>query len=102
MESKFTGGVLGRIGIMIGASLLCLITLGIGTPWAICMQQRWITKHTHIDGMQLVFDGKGGQLLGKYIVWVLLTIITLSIYSLWVPIKYQQWVTAHTHHVNRV
>ena len=102
MESKFTGGVLGLIGISLGMGLLTLVTFGIGLPWALCMRQRWISKHTQIDGVELVFDGKGGQLLGKYIVWVLLTIITLSIYSLWLPIKFQQWLTEHTHHVNKV
>ena len=102
MESKFTGGLLGQIGIGIAMALLSLITLGIGTPWAICMQQRWICKHTHIDGMQLTFDGKGGQLWVKMFVWGLLSIITIGIFSLWIPIKYQKWITEHTHHVNRV
>ena len=97
MESKFTGGLLGLIGTGILQFLLTLFTLGIGTPWAICLRQRWIAKHTIIDGNQLVFDGTGGQLFGNYIKWFLLTIITLGIYGFWLNIKMHQWVTKHTH-----
>ena len=57
-ESKFTGGLLGLIGINILQALLIMITLGFGAPWAICMKERWIAEHTYIDGQQLVFDGK--------------------------------------------
>ena len=96
-ESKFTGGLLGLIGINILQALLIGITLGIGAPWAICMKERWIAKHTYIDGRQLVFDGTGGQLFGTYIKWVLLTIVTLGIYAFWLEIKMKQWLVKHTH-----
>ena len=97
-ESKFDGGLLGLIGINILQSLLIAITLGFGAPWAICMKQRWIAKHTVIDGQRLVFDGTGGQLFGNYIKWILLTLITFGIYGFWLGIKMQQWITKHTHH----
>lgn len=97
MESKFTGGLLGLIGINIVTFLLSLITLGIAIPWAVCIKQRWIAKHTIIDGHQLVFDGTGIQLFGNYIKWWLLCIITIGIYSLWIGIKMEQWVVKHTH-----
>ncbi|MBE6639188.1 MAG: DUF898 domain-containing protein [Ruminococcaceae bacterium] len=99
MQSKFTGGLLGLIGISIAQALLTLITLGIGTPWAICMKERWLAKHTIIDGRQLVFDGTGGQLFGNFIKWFLLSIITLGIYSFWLTIKMKKWVVKHTHMV---
>ena len=97
MESKFTGGLAGLIGIGIAQFLISLITLGIGVPWAVCMQERWYAKHTIIDGKQLTFDGTGGQLFGNYIKWFLLTIITLGIYSFWLGIKMKKWVVSHTH-----
>ena len=96
-ESKFDGGLLGMIGIGILQGLLVAITLGFGAPWAICMRERWIARHTVIDGRRLVFDGTGGQLFGNYIKWFLLTIITLGIYGFWLSIKMKQWVTKHTH-----
>ena len=97
MESKFTGGLLGLIGISFLQAIIILFTLGLGAPWAICLQQSWIAKHTTIDGYQLIFDGTGGQLFGNYIKWFLLCLITLGIYSFWLSIKMKQWITKHTH-----
>ena len=97
-ESRFTGGLLGLIGINLLQALLIAITLGLATPWAICMKERWLARHTVIDGQQLIFDGTGSQLFGNYIKWFLLTIITLGIYGFWLDIKLKQWIIKHTHH----
>ena len=97
MESKFTGGLLGMIGIGILQWLIIFLTLGLGAPWAICLKESWYVKHTVIDGHKLTFDGTGAQLFGNYIKWMLLTIITFGIYSFWLSIKMKQWVTKHTH-----
>lgn len=97
MESKFTGGLLGLIGVSLLQYLLIVITLGFGTPWAVCIKERWVAKHTIIDGRQVVFDGKGGQLFGNFIKWELLSIITLGIYSFWLGINMKKWVVKHTH-----
>ena len=98
-RSEFNGGLLGLIGINILQGLLIMITLGLGAPWAICLKQRWIAKHTYIDGRQLQFDGTGAQLFGSYIKWFLLTIITFGIYGFWLEIKMKQWLVTHTHMV---
>ncbi len=97
MESKFTGGLLGEIGISILQTLIIAISFGIATPWAVCIKQRWIADHTIIDGRQLKFDGTGTQLFGCYIKWFLLTIITLGIYGFWLANNMQKWITKHTH-----
>ena len=97
MESKFTGGLLGMIGIGILQAIIIFLTLGLGAPWAICLKESWYVNHTIIEGHKLTFDGTGGQLFGNYIKWFLLTIITLGIYSFWLSIKMKQWVTKHTH-----
>ncbi len=97
MESKFTGGVLGNIGSNIVMSLIICFTLGLGLPWAICYKQKWIAKHTIIDGKQMMFDGNGAQLFGNYIKWFLLCVITIGIYAFWVSIKLTDWQTKHTH-----
>ena len=99
MESKFTGGLLGLIGVNIVTFFVNLITFTIARPWMICYKQRWIAKHTYIDGIQLQFDGTGLQLIGNYIKWLLLTFVTLGIYMFWMNIAVQKWVTKHTHHV---
>lgn len=97
MESKFSGGLLGLIGINIIQGILIGFTLGIAAPWAICIKESWMAKHTTIDGRQLTFDGNGAQLFGNYIKWLLLTFVTCGIYSFWLSIKMKQWVTKHTH-----
>lgn len=96
-ESQFTGGLLGLIGINILQGLIIFLTFGLAAPWAICIKQRWIARHTVIDGRQLIFDGTGSQLFGNYIKWFFLTIITLGIYAFWLDIKMKQWITKHTH-----
>ena len=96
-ESKFTGGLLGLVGINILQSLIMFFTLGLAVPWAVCIKQRWIAKHTILDGRQVYFDGTGGQLFGNYIKWFLLTIITIGIYGFWLDIKMKQWIVKHTH-----
>ncbi len=98
MESKFTGGVWENLGWNIGIFFITFITCGIAAPWMICAKQRWIARNTYIEGEQLAFDGTGGQLFGKYIVWLLLTIITCGIYgALCLPVRIQQWLTYHTY-----
>ena len=97
MESKFTGGLLGLIFIGILQGLITFFTLGLGTPWAVCLKEKWYAEHTVIDGHKCVFDGTGGQLFGNYIKWFLLTLITCGIYGFWLSIKMKQWVVKHTH-----
>ena len=97
MKSQFTGGLLGMIGIGILQAFIIIFTLGIGTPWAICLKEEWYVRHTVIDGHRLMFDGNGAQLFGNYIKWFLLTIITFGIYGFWLGIKMKQWVVSHTH-----
>ena len=97
MESRFTGGLLGLIGIGILQWLITFFTFGIAVPWAICLKESWVAGHTIVDGRRLRFDGTGGQLFGNYIKWFFLTIITFGIYGFWLSIKMKQWVVKHTH-----
>ena len=96
-ESRFDGRLIGLIGINILTAFVTLITLTLLYPSMVCMKQRWLAKHTIIDGVRLTFDGKGIQLFGNYIKWFLLSIITLGIYTFWLGIKMKQWVVKHTH-----
>ena len=96
-KSEFDGSVLGSIGISLLTTLICLCTFSIAYPWVICMEKRWYTSHTIIDRQRLTFDGRGGQLFGRFMLWILLSIITCGIYIFWAHIKLQKWVTEHTH-----
>jgi len=92
----FDGGAATYIGTAIGAVLLTVFTLGIAFPWALCMKQRWITKHTLIDGRRLKFIAHGGGLIGLWLKWFFLLIITFGIYSLWLGPNLQRWIVEHT------
>ncbi|MBI5647560.1 MAG: DUF898 family protein [Ignavibacteriae bacterium] len=92
----FDGGVSTYFGTAILAALLTVFTAGLGFPWALCMKQRWITKHTLIDGRRLIFTAHGGGLILLWIKWMLLIFITLGIYSFWVGPNLQRWIVEHT------
>lgn len=99
-ESKFTGGLLGLIGVNVALVLITTVSLGLLAPWGLCFKEKWIAEHTIIDGKRLSFDGTGAQLFGNYIKWFLLTIITIGIYAFWLTIKMKQWTVKHTHFID--
>lgn len=94
--SRWTGSVLGLLGAYLVTVLLVVITLGIGTPWAIAHLIRYIESNMVVSGHRLSFDGTGGQLIGNWIKWILLTVVTIGIYSFWIPNNIFKWVTLHT------
>ena len=97
MESKFIGRFWPYFGRSLLASFLSGITLGIAAPWCFCWLYKWHKEHTLVDGYKQTFDGKGIQLWGKILLWLLLTVITLGIYSFYLPIAWSKWIAKHTH-----
>ena len=101
MESKFTGSVLGFLGMKILGVIMVFVgifTLYIATAWFQMRFQRWLASHTYIDGKQLRFDGQTMNYWVQSIVWVLLSIITLGIYALlFLSPRRQHWIAKHTH-----
>lgn len=94
-SSYFDGTFLGYLGVNLVTSFFSLITLGLAFPWLWCYKQRWIYEHTCINGYRLHFDGRGIQLFGKWLLWVLLTIITLTVFAFWIPIQLKKWEVKH-------
>lgn len=93
--SYFTGTMIALLGITLLTSLLSTITFGFAYPAMYCFKKRWIYANTIIGGHRLRFTGSGGQLFGRYILWVLLTAVTFGVYSLCLPIHFQRWETKH-------
>ena len=77
--SYFDGGYLAYIGYNIAVSFVTAITFGIAHPWMRCWYQKWLCEHTVINGKRMTFDGNGGELFAKYIIWLLLTWVTCGI-----------------------
>ena len=75
------------LGMVLLNGLLCSVTLGIYTPWAMVKVMRFWAGYTRVanDGQTFALDylGTGGQLFGRLIVNGLLCGITLGIYSSW-------------------
>lgn len=94
-QSFFDGGLLGLVVNSIGAFFLTILTLGIAYPWALCMKERWICRHTVIEGRRLCFTGSGLGLFGTWIKIFLLSLITLGIYAFWAGIAVKKWKVRH-------
>jgi len=92
--SYFDGKLHQLIGWNLLGWLVTVITLGICFPLWYAWVVKWECKHTVIRGYRQVFDGKGGSLIGKWILWSLLTLITLTIYGWWTPIRLRKWKVA--------
>ena len=96
----FDGGAATYLGTGILAFLITAFTLGFGYPWALCLFQKWKTKHTYINGKQLKFTGGGFSLIGLWIKWIIFLIFTLGIYSFWLIPSLQRWIVEHTDFVD--
>ncbi|MRZ80127.1 DUF898 family protein [Paeniclostridium sordellii] len=96
MTSRFEGNLLGLIGVSILAAIISFVTLGIATPWAMCIKYRWEIDNTVVDGKRLKFVGSGTDLFFQYIKWWILTIITLGIYGFWLYINVIKWKVENT------
>ncbi len=94
--SYFDGGYWVYIGYNLVVNFVTVITFGIAHPWMRCWYQKWLASHTVINGKRMTFDGKGGDLFVKYIIWLLLSYLTCGIYGLWMAVALKKWITEHT------
>lgn len=97
-NSRFTGGAFANAFIGWIAVFVSVITLGLACPAMICWKNRWVAKNTYVNGKQLVFDGKGHQLFGRFMLWLLLSVITFGIYYIvCMKVAVTKWEVKHTH-----
>lgn len=95
-KSVFDGSGLELFIINLVGAFICLVTIGLASPWVICYRIGWDRRHTVYNGRRLAFNGTGIQLFGKWIVWFLLTIVTCGLYSFVMGLKLEQWILSHT------
>lgn len=96
-DSYFTGTLLEYLGMMLVIFLSGVFSLGLATPWAFCYRERWVARHTYIEGRQLHFVGKSFDLWLSLLKWTLFSVLTLGLYSFVVPIRFQQWRIKNTY-----
>lgn len=94
--SYFDGGFWAYIGHIILVNFVTTITFGIAYPWMQCWHQKWLCEHTVISGKRMTFNGKGGDLFVKYILWLLLCYLTCGIYAFWMSVAIKKWMVEHT------
>ena len=96
-ESYFVGNVF-SLGIrQLFWWILNGVTFGILIPWTTSWKYRYYASRCTYSGKKVTFDGKGIQLLGKWILWGLLTIVTAGIYAFFMAIALKKWVVKHQH-----
>lgn len=95
-KSVFDGSGMELFLINLVGALICLVTIGLASPWVICYRIGWDRRHTVYNGRRLAFNGTGIQLFGKWIIWFLLTIVTCGLYSFVMGLKLEQWILSHT------
>lgn len=94
-SSRFEGSTAAHFGMTLVIGLLSALSLGFAVPALKCWYLRWKYRNTVIGGYRLKFNGTGGQLFGKWILWCLLCIVTVGIYTIWMPVKLLEWETKH-------
>lgn len=95
MESYFDGSISEYIGIWVVSVFATLFTLGLATPWVICMYTNYEVTHTVVNGRRLGFDGSGISLIIDMALWFLLAIISFGLLSFILPVKFYQWKARH-------
>ena len=97
LNSEFKMSAIEMFAYTIALAIGTVCTFGIAYPWLACWQMRAMASATYINGRQLRFDGKGGELFVNWIKWMLFSIITLGIYSIWAVRNMTAWIVEHTH-----
>ena len=77
-RSYFDGSAWKLIGWRLLAVLITVASLGLAFPWALTLAIRWETERTVINGRRLKFTGRGVQLLGKYLLFLLVMAGTVA------------------------
>jgi len=70
-KSRFTGELLMWIWTNTLYYASIIFTMGILMPFALCYRERWMAKHTFIEGKQLEFYGRGWILFLRKILWII-------------------------------
>ena len=86
-RSSFDGTFVSYLGNGIVNFLITFFTLGIAYPWVYCRKIRWRARHTVYEGYRVEFSGRGSQIAGPWLLWLLLSVVTLGVYGLWIPPK---------------
>ena len=95
-NSYFDETVKAYLLLQIKFMAICIFSLGLAYPWALCMKYRAKYHHTVICGRRLKFIGCPKDLAHHWIFWWLLCIVTLGLFSLVLHVRMEKWITSNT------
>ncbi len=82
--------------LFIGSVVFCVVTLGIGFPFAMCWLEKYKRHNTIYNGRRLHFNASPMAFFWKTVLWDLLCVVTLGIYVWFYSYKMQQWKIENT------
>ncbi len=95
-----TGSAFTYAGRLVGYVLLTGITLGLYTPFMRNHLTGYVINNTSFGSEQAVYDGKGQDLFGRFLIAYLLTIPTLGLVWFWYKAAEMRYSAEHTRFQN--
>jgi len=89
----FDGGAAAYWRTRILATLITVLTMGLGFPIALVLHDRWKARHTYIYGHRLIFTGTARGLFRHWLMWLFLIAVTLGVYGFWAVPRLAKWRT---------
>lgn len=80
---RFSGKVRHLVKLFVPNALLCLVTIGIYSPWFYNKLEKFFLEHSHLGNADFQYHGKGKDLFFIYLKGFFLTPLTAGIYLFW-------------------
>jgi uncharacterized membrane protein YjgN (DUF898 family) len=84
------------LSLIIGGTLLSVVTLGFSTPWFQSQRRAFLVRNSRFGSEPFVYDGKGSALLGDYLKALILTPLTLGLSWIWYAAFKHRYFWEHT------
>jgi uncharacterized membrane protein YjgN (DUF898 family) len=91
-----TGSNVGYALRMMGYLVLTMCTLGIARPIGDAALYRYLMRHTWFGSQQFEFDGRAGEMMGKWLLAFVLFPFTLGLSLIWYAAFAMRYKLAHT------
>jgi len=93
---SFRGSFKKGIKLYAGGLVLTILTLGFYYPIFHAKMRYFWSNNSYFGNRPLAYDGRGGDLMGAYLLALLLTIPTLGLYWFWFKARVQRYDWEHT------
>jgi uncharacterized membrane protein YjgN (DUF898 family) len=91
-----TGSAWRYAGVVLGQWLLFALTLGLYGPWSTMRRTAYELRHSMLGNRTPTFDGRGGDLFGRWLGSWILMLPTLGLIRYWYRAHEMRYVAEHT------